>query len=63
MNNSFPFAEELVINTDGNVSKVIIKFDNYQHILEMLEDRALNRVREETEGKTPLSRKEALREL
>ena len=61
--NNYPFAEELVTDTNGKISKVIIKFDDYRHILEMLEDQALYQAMKETEDETPLSKEEALREL
>lgn len=63
MINNYPFAKELIIDSQGNISKVIINFDNYQHLLEMLEDRGLYQAMQGTEKKIPMSREQALREL
>ena len=61
--NYYPFTQELITDIQGNISKVIINFDDYQKILEMLEDRGLYQAMQETIGETPLSREEALKEL
>jgi hypothetical protein len=63
MTNNYPFAQELITDTQGNVSKVIINFDDYQHLLELLEDQALYQAMKVTEGEKPLNREEALKEL
>jgi hypothetical protein len=63
MTNNYPFAQELITDTQGNVSKVIINFDDYQHLLELLEDQALYQAMKVTEGEMPMSREEALKEL
>ncbi|MDJ0590181.1 MAG: hypothetical protein QNJ72_09335 [Pleurocapsa sp. MO_226.B13] len=59
----YPFAQELITDTQGNISKVIINFEDYQKILEMLEDRGLYRAMQDTENETPMSKEEALKEL
>ena len=61
--NDYPFTRELITDTQNNISKVIINFDDYQKILEMLEDRGLYQAMQEAIGETPLSREEALKEL
>lgn len=63
MTNNYPFAQELITDTQGNVSKVIINFEDYQHLLELLEDQALYQAMKLTEDETPMSREEALKEL
>ena len=63
MNNNYPFAQELITDTQGNISKVIISFDDYQHLLELLEDQALYQAMKVTEDETPMSKEEALKEL
>lgn len=63
MTNNYPFAQELITDTQGNISKVIINFDDYQHLLELLEDQALYQAMKTTENETPLSKEEALKEL
>ncbi len=63
MTNDYPFAQELITDTQGNVSKVIISFENYQYLLELLEDRALYEAMKITEDETPMTKEEALKEL
>ena len=63
MNNNYPFSQELITDTQGNISKVIISFDDYQHLLELLEDQALNQAMKVTEDETPINKQEALQQL
>lgn len=63
MTNNYPFAQELITDTQGNISKVIINFDDYQHLLEILEDQALYKAMKITEHETPMTREEALKQL
>ncbi len=59
----YPFAQELVTNTQGNVLKVIIDFRDYERILEALEDEGLYNAMMQVKGETPLSLEQALAEL
>ena len=61
--NDYPFTQELITDTQGNISKVIINFDDYQEILSMLEDMGLYRAMQETTDETPMSKEEALKKL
>lgn len=63
MNDNYPFAQELITDTQGNVSKVIINFEDYQHLLEIIEDEALYQAMRTTEKETPLTKEEALKAL
>lgn len=63
MTNNYPFAQELITDTQGNVSKVIINFKDYQHLLELLEDQALYQAMKVTKDEKPMSKEEALKEL
>lgn len=63
MTNNYPFAQELITDTQGNISKVIINFEDYQHLLELLEDQALYEAMKITEDEMPMSKEEALKEL
>ena len=63
MSNNYPFARELITDTQGNICKVIINFDDYQHLLELLEDQALYQAMKITENEIPMTREEALKEL
>lgn len=61
--NDYPFTQELITDTQGNISKVIINFDDYQKILEIIEDKGLYRAMQETIDETPMSKEEALERL
>ncbi|GAA6620679.1 hypothetical protein [Scytonema sp. NUACC26] len=37
----YPFARELITETEGNIQKVVIDFNDYQHLLEAIEDEGL----------------------
>ena len=59
----YPFAQELVTNTQGDVLKVIIDFHDYERILEAIEDEGLYKAMMEVKDEIPLSLEEALAEL
>ena len=64
MNNSnYPFAQELITDTQGNIRQVILNFDDYQQLLEGLEDEALYQAMKTTINETPMSQEEALKAL
>ncbi|MEM9509653.1 MAG: hypothetical protein AAGA16_18565 [Cyanobacteria bacterium P01_E01_bin.35] len=62
-NNNYPFAQELITDTQGNVRQVILNLEDYQHLLENLEDEALYQAMKTTIDETPMSREEALKAL
>ena len=62
-NINYPFAQELITDTQGNIRKVIINFEDYQNLLESLEDEALYQAMKTTSEETPMSRDEALKAL
>jgi hypothetical protein len=59
----YPFAQELITDTEGNIRKVVIDFNDYQRLLEAIEDEGLILAMKEVEHETPLNRDEALAEL
>jgi hypothetical protein len=59
----YPFAQELITDTQGHVQKVVISFSDYERLIEMLEDEGLYRAMMEVKDETPLSFEEALAEL
>ena len=59
----YPFAQELITDTQGNIRQVILNFDDYQQLLEGLEDEALYQAMKTTINETPMSREEALEAL
>ncbi|MBD2088545.1 hypothetical protein H6F67_01510 [Microcoleus sp. FACHB-1515] len=56
----YPFVQELVTDMDGQVRKVILRFEDYQRLLEALEDEGLYRAMQEVAQEQPLSLEEAL---
>ena len=63
MSENYPFAQEFITDTEGNVSKVVINFDDYQQILEMLEDKGLYNAMRITEDEISISMEKALKKL
>ena len=64
MNNSnYPYAQELITDTQGNIRQVILDFEDYQYLLENLEDEALYQAMKTTVNETPMSRESALKVL
>ncbi len=59
----YPFAQELVTDIDGNIRKVILNFDDYQYLLNILEDEGLYQAMLTTQEEKPLSLESALEEL
>lgn len=60
-NSNYPFAQELITDTQGNIRQVILNFDDYQQLLEGLEDEALYQAMKTTINETPMSRESALK--
>ncbi|MCC5615023.1 hypothetical protein LC605_08015 [Nostoc sp. CHAB 5836] len=59
----YPFAQELITDTQGNIRKVIIDFPDYLRLLEVIEDEGLILAIKEVQQETPLNINEALAEL
>ena len=62
-NTNYPFAQELITDTQGNICKVVLKVEDYQHLLELLEDEALYQAMANTANEIPMNRDEALKLL
>jgi len=60
---NYPFAQELITDIEGNIRKVILDFNDYQNLIEMLEDEGLYQAMLLTKNETPLSLENALEEL
>ncbi len=59
----YPFAQELITDTQGHILKVVINVQDYERMIEVIEDEELYRAMMEVKQETPLSFKEALTEL
>ncbi len=60
---NYPFVNELITDTAGQVNKVVINLVDYQRLIELLEDEGLYRAILEVKDEVPLSLSEALREI
>ena len=40
---NYPFAQELITDTQRNIRQVVLNFEDYQQFLEILEDETLYR--------------------
>lgn len=59
----YPFAQELIVDTEGKISKVVIDFRDYQFLLEAIEDKGLSLAMQSALDEIPLSLDEALAEI
>lgn len=59
----YPFAKELITNTRGQVSKVILGYRHYRQLLELVEDAGLDRAMRTVAQEKPLTRRQALQAL
>lgn len=60
---NYPFVQEFVTDNTGQIQKVVLSLENYQHLLDALEDEGLYQLMQAVRHKTPLSREDALRAL
>ena len=58
-----PFVQELVKDKDGNVRQVVLQLEDYQRLIETMEDEGLFLAMQKVKGEKPLSLEEALKEL
>jgi hypothetical protein len=59
----YPLAKELILDTEGNISQVILNYTDYQYLLEAIEDRGLLLAMREAKDEKPLSLQQAIAEL
>lgn len=59
----YPFAQELITDSQGHILKVVIDFQDYERIITAIEDEGLYRAMMEVDGETSLSFDSALAEL
>ena len=60
---NYPFVNEFLTDSSGQVQKVILRVEDYQRLIEALEDEGLYRAMQETRREKPLSREAALQYL
>ncbi|MEG4810487.1 hypothetical protein QUA82_21660 [Microcoleus sp. F8-D3] len=59
----YPLAKELIFDTEGNISQVILNYTDYQYLLDAIEDRGLLLAMREVKAEKPLTLQQALTEL
>ena len=59
----YPFAQDLIMDAQGQIQQVILNFEDYQQMIETYEDTGLYRAMMDIKDETPLSLEEALIEL
>jgi hypothetical protein len=57
---SFPFAQEFITDSEGQIRKVILDIADYEKLIEVLEDEGLYRSMNEVRHEPPLNLEEAL---
>jgi len=58
-----PFVQELVKDNAGNVRQVVLRLEDYQRLMEAMEDEGLFLAMQKVKDEKPLSLEEALKEL
>jgi hypothetical protein len=59
----YPFVKEFVTDEKGQIHKVVLQIEDYQRLLEALEDEGLYRLMQDVKHEVPLSLNAALQEL
>lgn len=49
----YPLAKELILDTEGNISQVILNYTDYQYLLEAIEDRGLLQAMRQVKDEKP----------
>ncbi len=59
----YPFAQEFITDSEGQIRQVVINIADYQRLIEALEDEGLGRAMVEVRNEKPLSLEEARQEM
>lgn len=59
----YPFAQELITDIEGNITKVVLNFEDYQNLINDWEDQGLYQAMLETKNEQPMSLESVLQEL
>ena len=59
----YPFAKELIADSEGNIGQVVIDIKDYRRLLAAIEDEGIYQAMMKVKDETPLSLDEALAEL
>lgn len=55
-NTNYPFAQELITDNQGTIRQMVLNFEEYQQLLENLEDEALDQAMKTTPREIPMNR-------
>lgn len=59
----YPFVQEFVTDSTGQIQKVVLSLSDYRHLLDTLEDEGLYQAMQAVRHEAPLSREDALQYL
>ncbi|MGB3790296.1 MAG: hypothetical protein WA949_19965 [Phormidesmis sp.] len=59
----YPFVEEFVTDSQGQIQKVVLQLTDYRRLIEMLEDEGLYQAMQASKDEVPLSLIDALQAL
>lgn len=59
----YPLAKELIFDTEGNISQVILNYTDYQYLLDAIEEQGLLLPMCEVKAEKPLTLQQAMAEL
>ncbi|MDB9509877.1 hypothetical protein PN499_01485 [Kamptonema animale CS-326] len=59
----YPLAKELIFDTEGNISQVILNYTDYQYLLDAIEEQGLLLAMCEVKAEKPLTLQQAMAEL
>lgn len=59
----YPFVQEFLTDVQGQICKVVLQLEDYQRLLEALEDEGLYQAMQAVRHEMPISRSAALQEL
>ncbi len=60
---NYPFAQELITDTEGNIRKVILSFNDYKRLIEAIENQAIYPAKIETQDEMNHNFEQALTEI
>lgn len=60
---NYPFVQEFVTDNAGQIQKVVLSLQDYQHLLDAVEDEGLYQLMQAVRHKTPLTQADALKAL
>jgi len=63
LNIEYPFVRKLIKDKNGNISQVILNFEDYEHLIELIEDENLYKAMQNSLAEKPMTLEQAISEL